>query len=230
VLGSELAAALEELRLIRSLRPAANARRPQPERYVYLRPRGDDVVVTRVPSRLGPIRRRADAERAARALSGCSADELGALLERGVPRRLHQRMRDLSDCLRYEEAARLRDRIASLERVVEQLTRLERLRRRELCVVLPALEEGRLEALFVGGGRVAARVVLAPGFGGGREITDGVAAARAAMADGRECEPDYADELLVVGRFLSRPPPEQRVLPLDACAISKFVASRARFV
>src|SRR3954454_20701954 len=74
-LGSELAAALEEVRLIRELRPPANARTPAPERYVYLRRRGDEVVVSRLPSPYGPLRRRAHAARAARALSGCTQDE-----------------------------------------------------------------------------------------------------------------------------------------------------------
>lgn len=210
VLGSELAAELEELRLIRELRPAANARRPQPERYVYLRRHEDEVLVTRLVSRFGPIRRRADAERAARALSGCSAEEFEDLLRGRVPARLHERMSSLSECLRYEEAARLRDRIASLERVAEQLARLDRLRRLERCLVAPAVEEGRLEAFFVVGGRVAARKLVRAGCAGD-EIEEGMAAARSATRDGRSCEPQYADELLAVGRVLQRPPPEVRV-------------------
>src|SRR5205823_8397237 len=44
VLGSELEAGLEELRLIRELRPPANARNVRPDRYVWLRKRGDGVV------------------------------------------------------------------------------------------------------------------------------------------------------------------------------------------
>ena len=44
VLGSELEAAIEELRLIRELRPPANARVARPERHVWLRARGDGVV------------------------------------------------------------------------------------------------------------------------------------------------------------------------------------------
>ena len=36
MLGSELEAALEELRLLRELRPPANARSTRPDRYVYL--------------------------------------------------------------------------------------------------------------------------------------------------------------------------------------------------
>ena len=53
--GSELEAALDELRLLRELRPPANARGTRPDRHVYLRRRG---------SALG-VRERADAARAA---------------------------------------------------------------------------------------------------------------------------------------------------------------------
>src|SRR3989440_109580 len=58
VLGSELEAALEELRLLRELRPPANARSTRPDRYVYLTARGGRVVVTSTPSRHGPIKSR----------------------------------------------------------------------------------------------------------------------------------------------------------------------------
>src|SRR5437763_1044876 len=66
VLGSELEAALEELRLLRELRPPANARSTRPDRYVYLRARGDHVVVTRTPTPYGPLKSRRRAELAAR--------------------------------------------------------------------------------------------------------------------------------------------------------------------
>ena len=49
VLGSELEAALAELRLIRELRPPANARVARPDRYVWLRARGDGVVASPKP-------------------------------------------------------------------------------------------------------------------------------------------------------------------------------------
>src|ERR671929_74784 len=64
-LGSELEAALEELRLIRELRPPANARVARPDRYVWLRKRGEGVVCSTQPTSVGPIRsrRRACAER-----------------------------------------------------------------------------------------------------------------------------------------------------------------------
>src|SRR6202023_1649188 len=62
VLGSELEAGLEELRLIRELRPPANARNVRPDRYVYLRKRGDGVVASAQPTALGPIRSRRGAQ------------------------------------------------------------------------------------------------------------------------------------------------------------------------
>ena len=49
VTGSELEAALEELRLIRELRPPGNARVSRPERLVWLRQRGDSVVASTRP-------------------------------------------------------------------------------------------------------------------------------------------------------------------------------------
>jgi len=192
--GSELAAALEEVRLIRELRPPANARRPQPERYVYLALRGDQVVVTKAPTPYGPLRRRAHAERAARALAGCTDAEFANLLDGEPLPRLRERMADLSDSLRYEDAARLRDRIASLERVIAYLRRLAELRRLSVRLVVPGLEPGTREEFFVAGGRVH------------RDLL-------AACAAGPSFEPDDVDELVLVGTFLERPPPELSVLP-----------------
>jgi DNA polymerase III epsilon subunit family exonuclease len=186
-LGSELAAALEEVRLIRELRPPANTRRPQPERYVYLARRGADVVVSRAPTPFGPLRRRAHAARAARALAGCSDTEFANLLDGEPLPRLRARMADLSECLRYEDAARLRDRIESLERVIARLRRLEELRRLELRLEVPG------ETFFLRGGRIARG---------------------APPARGSTFEPEHLDELMVVGSFLEHPPPELRVLPL----------------
>ena len=111
VLGSELEAALEEVRLIRALQPPANSRsRPRGD-SLYLRRRGDDFVVTKTPTELGPIGSRRQAALAARALSAATPDELERLLDGGPLPRLRQRLLDLSESLRYEEAARLRDRI-----------------------------------------------------------------------------------------------------------------------
>ena len=119
--------------------------------------RGRTVVGRRCRRALGPLRRRAHAERAARALAACSQEEFDDLLEGAPLPRLRARLADLADCLRYEDAARLRDRIAALEGVIEQLARLERLRAVEACLLAPALEPGWLRAFFVAGGRVFAR-------------------------------------------------------------------------
>src|ERR671932_1595817 len=155
VLGSELEAALEELRLLRELRPPANARNTRPDRAVYLSTRGERVVVTRTPTPHGPIGSRSRARLACRALDGASDEELTnpAL---ALPR-LRARLRDLAECRRYEDAARLRDRIDALEGVVRTLSRLERLRATRVCLLAPAATAGFVTAVFVAGGRRAAR-------------------------------------------------------------------------
>ena len=215
VLGSELEAALEELRLIRELRPPANARQSRPDRYVYLRRRGDQIVVSKQVTELGPIRSRRRAELAARALSGASEAELDGLFDlRGPLPRLRRRLRDLSDCLRYEDAARLRDRIAALEQVVRELRELRRLRALEACVLAPAVDDGR-RAFFVAAGRICAMRTLPPGGGARLELEAGLSAARAARAEGVSLDPEAADELLLLGSFLRRPPPELEIVPLD---------------
>src|SRR6266508_2397737 len=97
VLGSELEAALEELRLLRELRPPGNARTVRPDRYVYLRRRGDKLVCSQTPTVLGPLRSRSRARLACRALDGASEDEL----ERpalALPR-LRARLRGARCCL-----------------------------------------------------------------------------------------------------------------------------------
>src|SRR6476469_6331473 len=109
VLGSELEAALEELRLIRDFRPPANARSARPERYVYLRRRGDSVVCSTQPGELGPLSSRRTGQLAARALQGVEWETL----EDALPR-LEEKLRRLARDLRFEDAARLRDRIAAL--------------------------------------------------------------------------------------------------------------------
>jgi DNA polymerase III epsilon subunit family exonuclease len=202
VTGSELEAALEELRLIRALRPPGNARVSRPERQVWLRQRGESVVASARPSAVGPLRSRRTAQAAARVLT---PDEL-ARPESALPR-LRRRLVELSDARRFEDAGRLRDRIAALERVCRELKRLDRVRRLACCVLLPGREPGYLRAVFVAGGRVAAERTLPPGGGAALEVEAGLAAAR------RPGELDL-DELLLVDSFLRRPPPELRVAPL----------------
>lgn len=220
VLGSELEAALEELRLIRELRPPANAR-GKGGRAFYLRRRGAGLVVSSRPSPLGPIRSRRRAERAARALDGATDDELAALLQGGPLPRLRARLRDLAECLRYEDAARLRDRVRALESVVHELAALARLRTAELCLLAPGAEPGFVRAVFVAGGRVAAVRMLPPGAGAALEVRAGLAAARCVEPS---VAPEDAEELVLLGSFVRRPPPELAVLPLDERAVLDALA------
>ena len=129
---------------------------------------------------------------------------------------MRERLRDLSECLRYEDAARLRDRIGALEAVVRELAALERLRSAELCLLVPAAESGFARAVFVAGGQVADARTLPPGAGAVLEVRAGIAAARAAEPS---LAPECAEELLLLGTFLRRPPPELAVVPLDERAI-----------
>jgi DNA polymerase III epsilon subunit family exonuclease len=215
VLGSELEAAFEELRLIRELRPPANARVARADRYVWLRKRGDAVVASAKPARdaisLGPIRSRRQAQLSARALQ---ADEL----ERpslALPR-LRRRVAELAGARRYEDAARLRNRLQALVGVCGELERLARLRALERCFVAPASRPGHVRAFFVAGGRVASERTLPPGGGAYLEIEAGLAAARRARTqDG----PEDLDELFLLETFLRRPRPELQVAPLEKQAI-----------
>jgi excinuclease UvrABC nuclease subunit len=138
--------------------------------------------------------------------------------EAALPR-LRRRLRDLSDSRRFEDAGRLRDRIAALERVCRELKRLDRVRNLECCVLVPASEPGFVRAHFVVGGRVAAERTLPPGGGAALEIEAGLAASR------RAGELDL-DELLLVDSFLRRPPPELRVAPLRREAILRTAEPR----
>lgn len=224
VLGSELEAALEELRLLRELRPPANARGARPDRYVYLRARGEQVVVSQKPGPLGPLRSRARARLAARTLKpedvrGSEPQALASALTR-----VRARVRELSAAQRFEDAGRMRDRLAALEWVVGELARLDRLRRASCCVIVPAVDPGCSRAVFLAAGRVAAVRTLPAGPGVHLEVEAGLAAATRAE---RSDDPEVADELLLVGSFLRRPPPELRVAPLEHDAIAAAAARLA---
>jgi DNA polymerase III epsilon subunit family exonuclease len=204
VLGSEFEAALEELRLIRELRPPANARSARPDRYVYLRRRGDSVVCSSTPGPLGPLKSRRRAQLAARALQGLEWDSV----EDALPR-LRAKLRRLARDLRFEDAARLRDRIEALEHVVRELQRVERLRGLAVCVVTPGEQDGTRRATYIARGQV---VCSRPWHGAhGLEWQAGLAAVARAQPT---LAPEAADELLAVAAFLRRPPPELEVIPL----------------
>jgi excinuclease UvrABC nuclease subunit len=191
VLGSELEAAFEELRLIRELQPPANSRSRRRENGVYLKRRGEDFIVTKTPTELGPIGSRRKAALAARALASSTEEEIEALLEGGPLPRLRSRLAQLSENLRYEEAARLRDRIEALEHVIGRLQRVERLRKLKLRLVCPGA------TFVVAGGRVT---IDEPPL---RPVEGPLTA-------------EQAEDLLLVDGFIRRPPPELKVLPLAA--------------
>jgi DNA polymerase III epsilon subunit-like protein len=210
VAGSELEAALEELRLIRELRPPANAAGKRAR--VYLRRRGGTWSVTDRPETpgnsllLGPVRSRRRAELAARALTGFEGDR-----PRDALPALRAKLRGYAESLRYEDAARLRDRLAALEDVAAQLDELARLREVETWLLVPAREPGFRRAYLVAGGRLAAVRTLPPGGGEAVELAAGLAAARRSAPSTAAAD---ADELLLVGGFLRRPPPELELRPV----------------
>jgi DNA polymerase III epsilon subunit family exonuclease len=204
VLGSELEASLEELRLIRELRPPANARSARPDRYVYLRRRGDSVVCSPQPSELGPIKSRRRAQLAARALQSVEWETLEDALAK-----LRAKLRRLAHDLRFEDAARLRDRIEALEDVTREIRRMRELRELELCVVAPGEHDGSRRAFWIAKGQV---VDVRPFTGtAGLEWQAGLAAVSRAEPT---LAPEAADDLLTVATFIRRPPPELEVIAL----------------
>jgi len=202
-LGSELEAALEELRLIRELRPPANARGGRPQ--AYLRRRGERWVVAAEPTRFGPIASKRRAQLAARALADFDGDDLAQALPP-----LRAKLRRLARDLRFEDAARLRDRVAALEAVAARVHELERLRTEELCVLAPARRPGFWCAFVVAGGRVVARTIPR-GASGTLEVQSCLAAATRTEPS---LAPEDAADLLVVSAFVRKPPPELRLVPL----------------
>ena len=109
--GSELDAALEELRLLRELRPPANARSTRPDRHVYLSRHGGRWKATTDPTPLGPLPGRRLGRLAARALDG-------TIVRRPWQPRCRPSAADATPgrALRFEDAARLRDRLAASRR------------------------------------------------------------------------------------------------------------------
>jgi hypothetical protein len=147
---------------------------------------------------LGPLTSRRKAQLAARALQGVEWETL----EDALPK-LRAKLTRLAHDLRFEDAGRLRDRIAALEDCAREIRRMEQLR--------------GLEAVLVANGRAVwvakGQVVCVRPWGGtsGLEWHAGLAAvarARPTLA------PDAADDLRVLASFIRRPPPELTVIRL----------------
>lgn len=209
--GSELEAALDELVLLRELRPPANARNTRPDRHLYLRRRGTTWACVSEPTPHGPISGRGIARRAAQALAGYDGEDPREALPG-----LRRRLRRLAADLRFEDAARLRDRIAALEQGVARIDEVREAAALRACLIVPALEPGMVRGVFVAGGVVARRTI--PRGGGGRlEVEAGLADVRDPSTAGLAAA--TAEELLLIASFIRRPPPELRVAALEREAI-----------
>ena len=138
-------------------------------------------------------------EKLARALQGVEWDTLDDALPK-----LRAKLKRLARELRFEDAARLRDRIEALEDCAAEIRRMEELRRLEVVLVAA----GR--AVWVAKGQV---VCIRP-WGGtsGLEWQAGLAAVARAEPT---LAPEASDELRLVAGFIRRPPPEVSVLPLQ---------------
>ena len=207
-LGSELEASLEEVRLIRELRPPANARGGRAQSY--LERRADSWAVVSTPTRFGPIASKRRAQLAARALGEFAGDDLASALPP-----LRAKLRRLARDLRFEDAARVRDRVVALEEVAARVDELARLRAEEICLLAPAREPGFWRAFLVARGRVAQRAIPR-GAPGRLEIGAGLAAV---ASQDVSLAPEDTEELLVVAGFLRRPPPELRIVGLRVSEI-----------
>jgi hypothetical protein len=137
---------------------------------------------------------------------------------------VRERLRRLAAVQRFEDAARLRDRLGALEAAIADLRELERLRALQVCLLLPALDDCFRTAVFVAGGRVASVRRLARNGGAAVEAAAGVAEALRSAAS-PSVAPEDADDLLCLAGFIRRPPPELRVLPFDAARIAAASAS-----
>ena len=216
VLGSELEAAIEELRLIRELQPPANSRSRRREHGVYLKRRGDDFVVTKKETELGPIPSRRRAALAARALAAATPEERERLLEGGPLPRLRQRLAQLAEDFRYEEAARLRDRIDALEQVVNRLRRLERAAHARALPDSPCARARLAEGVLRLRRRNLRRSLIASRGGG--EASDrrcaGALSVRPQERARVRSRPNRP-KTPAARRVRRRPPPELAVLPLQ---------------
>jgi DNA polymerase-3 subunit epsilon len=139
---------------------------------------------------------------------------------------LRERLTYLAESQRYEQAARLRDRIEALENVVERLRRLERLRALELCLIAPAVEPGWQKAFFVSGGAVQTVRSLPPGAGARLEVEAGIALCRSIDEFDEALTAGQAEDLMLLQRFIRRPPPELAVLPLDTERIAEHLSGK----
>ena len=131
---------------------------------------------------------------------------------RGWPLPRSQRLAQLAEDFRYEEAARLRDRIDALEQIViacadSRSCTLER------CLIVPALEPGWRKAFFVCGGGISPFAHCLEGRRRGcRSTARWRSVSPPAAAPRVRSPPEQAEDLLLLDGFVRRPPPELAVV------------------
>ena len=207
--GSELEAALDELRLLRELRPPANARGTRPDRHVYLRRRGARWICGTEPTPHGPISGRSLARRAAQALDGFEGDDPRDALPGAAAPPAAARGRP---ALRGRRAAARPDRGARAGRRPDRRARAPA----ERCA--PASSCPRSSRGWCG--RSSSRAASS------RAAPCRAAAARSSRSRRASSEVDRhlaadleataADELLLLATFMRRPAPELRVVAARA--------------
>lgn len=146
----QTAEAVEVLRGELGLRACSGRLRPgQPACYLFH--------LRRCP---GPCVGAADAlayQRAVRAALDCLSGR-----DRSVLERLARRRDALAAQLRFEEAARLRDRLRALERIADDQERRRRVDERNLVVVSPAARPDERQLYFIRAGRLAHEAACRP--------------------------------------------------------------------
>ena len=207
VLGSELEAGLEELRLLRELRPPANARGARPDRYVYLRARGDEVVVTGTPGPHGPL----SAGAAPRSRPARSRPPSSTTLRRRcracAPASPRTRTRCATRTRRACATGSTRSRTPSAASAASTAS------------APPSSACSSRRSSRASAGRSSSRAGASPRCGRCRPAAAPRSSSRRGSprvaASSSSYAPEHADELLLVASFLRRPPPELKVLTLS---------------
>jgi hypothetical protein len=137
--------------------------------------------------------------------------------------KLRAKLVRLARDLRFEDAARLRDRIAALEEAARDIDRMRRLRGMAVCLVVPGERDGTRRGVFVAKGQV---VCIRPFHGTtGLEWQAGLAAIDRAEPT---LAAEAADDLRVLASFIRRPPPELTVIRLaDSTAWNSYASARS---
>ncbi len=217
--GSELEAALEELRLLREHRPPANARNTRPDRHLYLRRRGERWSATEEPTALGPLRSRRTAQ-ASRARPRRPRGRRSPRSPPGASRKAGQAFAGRSD------SRTLRGSATGSRRSVEAVARTRRAGAapRAPRVRRGAGARGRVSPRVRHRGRAHRSLARAPV----RQRTRVTRLRRwlpTRTPDSAEVTAVEVDELMLVATFLRRPPPELRVVALEPSAVAAVCAS-----